>query len=142
MASPGVWAASSAGRCTKAMVELSLLPFFVAVALGFLAGLGIGGGSLLMLWLTLAIKTDISQARTINLLFFLASAGTVSFFRLKSKKLPVQKILPAILVGCVASASAAILSRGIDTNILSRIFAWLLILTGVRELLYRPRNAR
>ena len=142
MASPGFRTTATIGWSTKAMVDIFILPFIIASALGFLAGLGVGGGSLLILWLTLIINTDAGQARTINLLFFLASAGTVSLFRLRSQKLPLQKILPAILTGCIASASAALLSRGIDTEILSTIFAWLLILTGLRELFYRPRKDR
>ena len=35
----------------------------VGAALGFLAGLGVGGGSLLMLWLTLCAVMDSSTAR-------------------------------------------------------------------------------
>ena len=124
------------------MVNPIILSFSIAVALGFLAGLGVGGGSLLMLWLTLALGTEVGEARTINLLFFLASAGTVSFFRLRNKKLPVKRLLPAIIMGCIASAAAALVSRRIETENLSRMFAWLLILTGLRELFYRPRKAR
>ena len=38
---------------------LESLPFvlFISSALGFLAGLGVGGGSLLILWLTINSKT-------------------------------------------------------------------------------------
>ena len=51
--------------------------------LGFLAGLGTGGGSLLLLWLTLIIGNESETARTINLLFFLTAAGSVRALRLK-----------------------------------------------------------
>ena len=34
---------------------LTLLTLPVSIILGFLAGLGVGGGSLLMLWLTFAV---------------------------------------------------------------------------------------
>ena len=119
-----------------------VLSFMIAAAFGLLAGLGVGGGSLLILYLTLVLNTPVSEARTINLLFFLASAGAVSIFRLRSKSISIKKLLPAIITGCLGSTATALISRGIDTQILSRIFAWLLILTGLRELFYRPRKAR
>ena len=139
VASPGVWIASADRRCAKTMVVLS---FMIASAFGLLAGLGVGGGSLLILYLTLALNTPVNEARTINLLFFLASAGAVSIFRLRCKSISIKKLLPAIITGCLGSTATALISRGIDTQILSRIFAWLLILTGLRELFYRPRKAR
>jgi len=56
-----------------AVFMLESFPVLLAIGsvLGFLAGLGVGGGSLLMLWLTLVIGTDHSVARNINLLFFI-----------------------------------------------------------------------
>ena len=46
----------------------------VGTVLGFLTGLGVGGGSLLILWLTLVLEMPQTAARGINLLFFLPSA--------------------------------------------------------------------
>ena len=45
--------------------------FVISVILGFLAGLGVGGGSLLVLWLTLGLEMSHPQARIYNLLFFI-----------------------------------------------------------------------
>ena len=76
----------------------------IGLILGFLAGLGIGGGSLLILWLTLYANLDSITARAINLMFFLTAAGSVSIFRFKSGELQLKTILPAIISGCVAAA--------------------------------------
>lgn len=123
---------------------LNSFPISVAVGLvlGILAGLGTGGGSLLLLWLTLIQGIDSEIARTVNLLFFLASAGIVSILRLKKGNLSIRKILPGILAGCVAAAGFSILGRYLDTSLLKKAFGVLLIVTGVRELFYRPRKAR
>ena len=123
---------------------LNSFPISVAVGLvlGILAGLGTGGGSLLLLWLTLIQGIDSEIARTVNLLFFLASAGIVSILRLKKGNLSIRKILPGILAGCVAAAGFSILGRYLDTSLLKKAFGVLLIITGVRELFYRPRKAR
>ena len=120
-------------------VPVSLL---VGALLGFLAGLGTGGGSLLLLWLTLLAGVDDQTARTINLMFFLTAAGSVSVIRLKNNQIPYKKILPGILAGCVSAAVVSFLGRDLDPTLLKKAFGVLLLFTGARELLYRPRKAR
>ena len=123
---------------------LESIPVIVVVGslLGFLSGLGVGGGTLLMLWLTLILGMEHSIARTINLLFFIPSALIASFFRWKQGKLDLRKVLPAILGGCLSAACFSLLSRRIDIALLKKFFGVLLLLTGFRELFYRPRKAR
>lgn len=121
---------------------LRLLAFPVATALGFLAGLGVGGGSLLMLWLTLVADMPYEVARTINLLFFLPSAVIASFFRQTQGSLPLRKLRTSILAGLLFAVIGAIVGRYLDTHLLKKVFGGLLIFTGLRELFYRPRNAR
>ena len=122
------------------MAWLISLP--VAAVLGFLAGLGVGGGSLLMLWLTMVADMEYADARIINLLFFLPSAFISTLFRQRQGTVPFRKILPAMLCGCIAAALFSFIGSRLDTTIIQKIFGGLLLLTGVRELFYRPRNAK
>lgn len=122
------------------MLNYFTLP--VAVVLGFLAGLGVGGGSLLMLWLTIVMGMEYSTARIINLLFFLPSALVATLFHRKQGTVSLKKILPAIIVGCVLAAISSFVGKKIDTSLLRKLFGGLLLITGLRELFYRPRNAR
>ena len=119
-------------------------PIAVAVGtvLGFLAGLGIGGGSLLILWLTMVLDMPHSAARGINLLYFLPAAIICACFRCRQGMIPFRKILPAIITGCIAAAVFSYLSTLIDITALKKLFGGLLILTGLRELFYRPREFR
>lgn len=113
----------------------------VSTILGFLAGLGVGGGSLLILWLTLVLQFAYPQAKVLNLLFFLPSAVISSIFRWKQGSLPVKQVVPAILVGCFAAVICGWFGTQIHTAYLRKIFGALLLLTGIRELFYRPRSA-
>lgn len=106
--------------------------------LGFLSGLGVGGGSLLMLWLTLAVGMTHSQARVINLMFFVPSALVACLFRWKQGRLNIKKILPAVVAGSISAAVCALLSRQMDTVLLQKLFGGLLIVTGIREVFYKP----
>lgn len=121
---------------------LEAITFPVAVVLGFLAGLGVGGGSLLVLWLTMIVGMDYADARTINLLFFLPCAITATFFNKKQGRVKFRKILPAIISGCAVAAIAAVISTQVDAVIIKKFFGGLLLFTGLRELFYRPRKAK
>lgn len=120
------------------MLETIPVALCVGIVLGFLSGLGIGGGSLLILWLTLVLGMEQSIARSINLLFFLPCSLIACFFRWKQGTLNGKVTLPAAIAGCAAAAIFSFLC--IDTILLKKLFGGLLILTGIRELLYRPRN--
>jgi len=124
------------------MLESIPVVLLISTVFGFLAGIGVGGGSLLIMWLTLIVGMPHPQARIINLLFFLPSAIVASFFRWKQGKLDIKKILPAIIAGCVAAGVFSFISLRIDVSMLKKLFGGLLLLTGVRELLYRPRKAK
>lgn len=123
---------------------LNSLPvmLIMGAVLGFLSGLGVGGGSLLMLWLTLVLGLDHAVARNINLLFFLPAAAIASFFRWKQGALKWKKILPAVIAGCIAAGSFAFLSRHTDIGLIKKLFGFLLLITGVRELFYRAQKAK
>ena len=122
---------------------LTSLPFILILSclLGFLSGIGVGGGSLLMLWLTVAAGLPHETSRSINLLFFLPAALIACFFRKTQGLLPVKTVVPAILSGCISAAVFSFLGTGWDSEILKKIFGVLLIFTGLRELLYKEKKA-
>ena len=124
------------------MLESIPIIILTSTVLGFLAGLGVGGGTLLMLWLTLIFNMDHSSARIINLLFFIPSAIVASLFRWRQGALPLKKVLPAILAGCLSAACFAWFSTKLDIALLKKLFGILLLAVGIRELLYRPRKAK
>lgn len=113
----------------------------VGVVLGFLAGLGIGGGSLLMLWLTLIVGMDADTARCVNLMFFVPSALCASIFKFKQGSLPFKKLVAPIIFGCLAAAVFSFARGSLDTGILKKIFGVLLLFTGVKELFYKEKRS-
>ena len=112
----------------------------VGTVLGFLTGLGVGGGSLLILWLTLVLEMPQTAARGINLLFFLPSAMIACYLRWKQGAVTLRKVLPAIFAGCAAAAVFSLISTRMDLDILKKLFGVLLLATGIRELCYRSKS--
>ena len=121
---------------------LNSLPVAIIVGtlLGFLSGLGIGGGSLLIVWLTVILDITPPIARSVNLLFFLPSAAVVCFLRHKDGTLKIRPLLPAMIAGCIAAALFSWISANLETTLLKKLFGAVLIAAGIREVLYKNKE--
>lgn len=121
------------------MVESFGFSVFLGTILGFLSGLGTGGGSLLLLWLTVILDMPPETARSINLLFFIPSALVACCFRWKQGSLDLKTVFPAIAAGCICAGVFSWLGMFLDTGLLKKLFGGLLIAAGLRELLYKKK---
>ena len=124
------------------MLERWYIAAIIATLLGFLSGIGVGGGSLLMLWLTLILQTEHVIARNINLLFFIPSALIATLFRWKQGVVDIKSVLPGILAGCICAGIFSWISQQMDITLLKKCFGVLLLITGIREIFYRPRKPK
>ena len=124
------------------MLDSFPIAILIGAALGLLSGLGTGGGSLLLLWLTLVLHMSAEQARLINLMFFLPCALTATCLRCGSRSIPWKKLLLPIIAGCITAAMAAVFGQKMNTESLTKLFGALLIVIGCKELFYRPRKPR
>ena len=122
------------------MLESIPITIALGTVLGFLAGIGVGGGSLLILWLTIVLGTDPQEARSINLLFFLPSAFIACIFRWHQGTLEIKSVIPGILAGCAGAAAGSLAGILTDPSILKKLFGVLLLTTGLRELTWKAKN--
>lgn len=116
-----------------------LISLLVGTVLGTLSALGIGGGSLLILWLTLVQGWAPDRAGTVNLLFFLPAALVSTWLRRKEGTIDLKQLLPAILSGCLSAWGMSSLRQVLDPAALRAPFGVLLLVVGVREILYRKK---
>jgi uncharacterized membrane protein YfcA len=124
------------------MLSHPVFSIVLGAVLGFLTGLGTGGGSLLLLWLTLALGMEPATARTVNLMFFIPAAIISSVLRLIKGGICFRKIILPALAGCISAAAFALAGSYMETTYLKKAFGILLIFTGFRELLYKPQRFR
>lgn len=122
------------------MLDTFPIALAVGTVLGCLTGLGVGGGSLLLLWLTLVLDMPPETARSINLLFFLPSALISTLLRRKQGAVDRKNAVPAIFSGCLAALTFTFIGSRLNTSLLKTLFGFLLIATGLRELFYKPRQ--
>lgn len=116
-----------------------MVNFLVGAVLGFLSGLGVGGGSLLLLWLTLIAGVPQAQARIINLMFFIPCALIATLFRRKQFRPDWHLAIPTILAGLLGAFLGNLLGPRLDVNLLKKAFGLLFIVCGIRELRYKPK---
>lgn len=124
------------------MLENFWLAILIGSALGFLSGLGVGGGSLLLLWLTLVLGINQNQARLMNLMFFLPCAIIACLFRWKQGNLKIKNILIPIIAGLLGAVLGNLTGQQLNLEILKKVFGIFFIVCGIRELCYRPRKLR
>lgn len=124
----------SLGRYSIPLVNSFFFNVCIGLVLGVLSGLGIGGGSLLMLWLTMVQGTAPETARNINLMFFLPSAIIASLFQIRKGRLHIAAVWPAMVCGSISAALFTFWGRQWNPALVKKLFGALLILTGLREL--------
>ena len=107
-----------------------LLPFLFALGAGVLSVWGVGGGTLLLVCMTLFLGVDHRVAQTINLLFFLPTAAMGLFFYRKNGFLEKKTWRQAALPGAVASLVGAVVGGVVDVSLLRRPFGIFLLCSG------------
>ena len=103
-------------------------------ATGVLSGFGVGGGSLLLIYMTTFAGVPQTLAQGVNLLYFLPTAATALPANLKNGYVEKGALLPAIAAGLVCSALTAWAATALDVEVLRKCFGGFLILIGLREL--------
>ncbi len=117
---------------------MNVIPILAGAACGVLSGFGIGGGSLLMVWMTAVLHMEQRTAQAINLLFFLPTAAASLIFHVKGRQVEWRASIPAILAGVVTAALSAWAATRIDAGLLRRLFGVFLLFVGLSELFRRP----
>lgn len=104
-------------------------------AAGVLASMGMGGGTVLLLYLRLFTQTDQLTSQGMNLLFFIPSGILSIIIYLKKGLIKFKKILPVVLLGALGAIIGVIITNFISPDIIGKGFAVLLIIMGIKEIL-------
>lgn len=116
------------------------MAFVAGVLTGILSGFGVGGGTLLLIYLTAWMGMDQHLAQGINLLYFLPAAATALPSHFKNGYVDRSAAVPAILAGLVATAGGAWLATALDVELLRRLFGGYLLIIGLKELFRKKQG--
>ena len=112
---------------------MNILLYTAAFVTGILASMGLGGGMVLILYLTLIAGISQITAQGMNLLFFIPIAALALVIHSKNKLVKWRKIIPAIICGIVSAVLGTFLAKTLGNNFLTKLFAVFVLVTGLKE---------
>lgn len=112
--------------------------WFLLISLlsGLLAGMGMGGGTLLIPALTLLMGVEQIVAQGINLLVFVPCAIVCCVIYSKQKVIDFKKGWIIALSASAVSALAVLLAVRVESKVLSIIFGSFVALLGVLQIIF------
>lgn len=105
----------------------------IGIATGIFSGLGIGGGSLLILYLTTFGGVNQAMAAGINLLYFISCASVALLGHIRSQTIRWSIALKCIMGGVPTAIFVSIITKGMDVDLLRRLFGIFLLIIGIHE---------
>lgn len=108
-----------------------LIPLLCGLGAGILSAWGVGGGTLLLLVMTLLLGVDLRTAQGINLLFFLPTAASALFCHAKNGYLDKPTLKAAILPAVCFALLGAWIATAVDVELLRKPFGVYLLFSGV-----------
>lgn len=119
-----------------------ILDFIVAFLTGVFASMGVGGGMILIIYLTIFDGADQLAAQGINLLYFIPIAVVSVIIHTRNKLIEWKKILPSIITGSFFAAAGAFAAEYIGSDILKKIYGFFILAVGVNELFKAKKMLR
>ncbi len=116
-----------------------LLPALFGFLTGILSAWGIGGGTLLLLCMTLFLGVDQSSAQAINLLYFLPTAGAGLLLHKKNGYLDKTALRRLIPLGTLCAALAAWLATAVDITLFRKPFGIFLLIAAALILFQKKK---
>lgn len=107
------------------------------IASGILGAMGMGGGGILIIYLTLLAGVEQGTAQGINLLFFIPSAVVALIVYWRKKLIDWKTALICSALGVAGALAGSWLCGFIDGAILGKLFGGLLLLMGIKQLFYK-----
>lgn len=101
---------------------------------GIIGGMGLGGGAVLIIYLTVFKDMEQLKAQGINLLFFIPIALVAVIIYSFKKQIKWKTTLPLAIGGVLGAACGFFLTDIIGGNITAKLFGGFLILLGIKEI--------
>jgi len=107
-----------------------LIPFLCGLGASVISAWGVGGGTLLLLVMTLFLGVDQRTAQGVNLLFFLPTAASALVCHARGGYLDKPTLKSAVPIAVLAALIGAWISNAVDVELLRKPFGVYLLLSG------------
>ena len=93
-----------------------------------------GGGTILILLLSLFTNVNQHTAQATNLVYFIPTAISSILIGMKNKNVQWKLSIPIIISGCIGTILGVIISIKIDVKLLRKLFGIFLIIIAIYEI--------
>ena len=123
-------------------MELHFFSILAVYAASVLGAMGLGGGSLLMLYLLFFTDLPQQEAQALNLFLFLPTAALSAVLHRKNGLLQGKILKQMLPAGIIGSLIGAALSAWLPSHLLKKIFGLFLLFMGSKEALTLYREQK
>lgn len=111
-----------------------MIEVLTGIIAGSISGLGMGGGTVLILILSNFVGIEQHMAQAINLVFFIPTALSAITVNIKQKLINMKLAFIIILSGSLGAIIGSRLVINIEANYLKKYFGIFLLLVSVNEI--------
>lgn len=110
---------------------MSILDIAAGILFGALAGMGIGGGGLIVIYLALFRDYPQTDAQLANLIFFTVAAAASLFIHFRKRKIKFFPVIFLTVGGLFGSFLGSHVTTLIPQEITRKLFGTMLVTTGL-----------
>lgn len=111
-----------------------MLEIIFGVIAGIVTGLGMGGGTVLILLLSLFSGLEQHIAQATNLVFFIPTSIAAIIMNFKQKNVNLKLAINISSFGIIGAIIGAIISNNISSNNLRKYFAIFILIIAIHEI--------
>ena len=101
---------------------------------GIISGTGMGGGTILILCLSIFLGIDQKIAQATNLIFFIPTSIAAIYVNIKEKNINFKIAKTIIFFGIIGAIIGAIIAKNIDAKLLKKSFGIFLAVIAIHEI--------
>lgn len=116
---------------SEADIKMTDSVCIAALLSGILGSMGFGGGSVLIIYLTLFLSVEQKAAQGINLLFFIPCAVISVLCNLKNNLVKLRVALFVALGGVIGVILGSLVLSRLESELLGKIFGGFIVIMGI-----------
>ncbi len=119
---------------------MNTIDIIAAVISAVISSMGLGGGGVLILYLTLFKNTPQLKAQGKNLFFFIPCSIASLFIYYKNGLIKIKKILPMVFGGIIGVFAGNMFIKEIPESMLRIIFGVFLVISGIGTVFSKKKS--
>lgn len=111
-----------------------MVEVLVGLVSGIVSGMGMGGGSILILLLSLFLGVEQHIAQATNLVFFIPTALVSIIINTKQHYVDYKTAIPIVITGILGATIGAMIATRLDVVHLKKYFGYFLLTIAIFEI--------